>query len=430
MSLPVAPCPARVKQSYHPYILLGFYLNILPEGILSRIPPSTKHDWKNRNTELLFGYDWYLQNQSSFTILQQVFTNKKLLKANKALLRLIALKRFITQYQTRIKDRIGNTASVVVNNIRKVNKELPLQTILKYLRFPYPAYLQLKRQACRQSPLNLCRIKHPAQLLTKEIAAIKSYCADARWLHWPLSSVYCQMIRDKAAAFTISTFYKYVALLKLQRAKACHRRKNHRTGIRAQAPLQIIHADATIHRTLDNAKNYIYLVQDNYSRAILSHQVAQSCKAQYVFENLNTVKEFYLKPAGIDNCQLITDDGSENHGGMKLFTTAGDVPVFEHLIAQQDIEFSNSMIEAANKQIKYRFLYHRDIPDFEALLKFIAQAIEDYNNRPQAALNGLTPLVVLNGKRYDKAAYGQQINAAKANRMAENKRMTCCSYSF
>lgn len=420
----------REKYSYHPYFLLAFHLNILPDHQLQRILKSTRHDWKQKNTKMMFGYEWYLQHQSSFTVLQQVFTNKKLLQINKALLRVIALSRFIKKYQVRIKDNIGHVSKVVLSNISRLNKDLPLASILKSLQLSYPAYLKLKRSGCKQSLLNLCRVKHPAQLLSKEVAIIKTYCVDPRWLHWPLASVYHQLIRDNAAAFTISTFYKYASLLKLQRMKAGNRRKNHRTGIRAAAPLQILHADATIFRTLDNAKNYIYLVQDNYSKAILAHQVAQDCKAHYVFGLLTSIKQQYLQPAGIESCQLITDDGPENHGVVKTITDSKEPPLIEHFIAQLDIEYSNSMIEALHKQLKYRFLYHQSIADHKALLRFIVQAIEDYNNRPHAALNGLTPLEVLNGKRYDKENYRFQILAARTNRLTENKRTACCSYSF
>jgi hypothetical protein len=343
----------------------------------------------------------------------------------------IALSRFIKRYQTRIKDNIGNAGKVVFMNIRKANEILPVGFILKSLQLPYAAYLKIKRaNKCSQSVLNLCRIRHPAQLLSKEVAIIKSYCTDAPWQHWPLSSVYHQLIRDKAAAFTISTFYKYVSLLKLQRAKASHRRKNHHIGIRAERPLQILHADTTILRTLDNAKNYIYLVQDNYSKAILAVQIAQSCLAKYVLQNLTFVKEHYLKPAGVASCQLITDDGSENHGVVQTITNSTEAPFIKHLIAQLDIEFSNSMIEALNKQLKYRFLYHHQIADYKALLQFIKKAIEYYNNPPQAVLNGLTPLEALNGNQYDKSLYLQQIIAAKAIRIVNNKRTACCSYSF
>ena len=40
-------------------------------------------------------------------------------------------------------------------------------------------------------------------------------------------------------------------------------------------------------------------------------------------------------------------------------------PAIAHLIAQKTIAQSNSMIEAANKQIKYHFLYHKEIANFE-----------------------------------------------------------------
>jgi hypothetical protein len=88
------------------------------------------------------------------------------------------------------------------------------------------------------------------------------------------------------------------------------------------------------------------------------------------------------------------------------------------------------MIEAAHKQLKYPFLYHHSIADFKALQKFIHQAIDDYNNRPHNALNGLTPLEVLNGKQFDKTNHQQQVAAAKAARMAQNKRAVFGIYSF
>ncbi|MDR3711322.1 MAG: hypothetical protein P4L51_00780, partial [Puia sp.] len=122
------------------------------------------------------------------------------------------------------------------------------------------------------------------------------------------------MRRDGAARFTLSTFYKYVCRLHLKRARPGHRRKNHHTGIRATAPFQILHADSTVFKTLDNVKNYIYLIQDNFSRAIPGYRVEWECKAIHAFRNLQTVIREHLIPAGISSCELITDDGSENAG--------------------------------------------------------------------------------------------------------------------
>jgi putative transposase len=127
---------------------------------------------------------------------------------------------------------------------------------------------------------------------------------------------------------------------------------------------------------------------------------------------------------------LISDDGSENYGPVKDFIASSQHPAIQHLIAQKDIEFSNSMIEAANKQLKYRFLYHQHIENYEALVEYVEKAVHDYNNRPQQVLHGLTPLEVLQGQIPDPHAYANQIQQAKANRILENKKAKCCYHSF
>jgi len=420
----------RLKTSYHPYLLIAFHLNCLPEEWLEHIPRSTRHQWKQKDVSAQFGYDWYVQNRHLFRTLEQVASNKKLLRVNKALVQLIVLKRFIQRYQYRVKENRADTKRVVLTRIQKAAGIISLKTTLKCLQLPYSWYLNLRQQRCPASVLDLCYIRHPSQLLKKEVAIIESYCTDRRFIHWPRASVYHQIIRDKAAAFTISTFYKYVTLRGLQCINADKRRKNHHIGIRAQAPLKILHADTTQVTTIDNGKYSVYLVQDNFSRAILQHNTAKERKAQITSDNLEKVYENYLKPAGIGDCELITDDGSENHGPVTDWVRSSFSPVIRHLIAQRDIVFSNSMIEAANKQLKYRFLYHQQLADFDALVKYVQLAVDDYNNRPHNALNGLTPLEVLHGKTIDTIARQQQMAAAKTTRLSENKKIKCCHYSF
>jgi hypothetical protein len=245
-----------------------------------------------------------------------------------------------------------------------------------------------------------------------------------------MASVYHQIIRDRAAFFSISTFYKYISLLDLKRAAPRNRRKNHRTGIRAHVPLQILHVDSTVFRTVDNIKSYIHLVQDNFSRAILHYTVDTACKAENTFKNLEVVMQEYLTPSGVSSTLLLTDDGSENAGPVKGLTDNAAHPSITHMIAHRDVEFSNSLIEAANKQLKYRVLYHQHVPDHAALMKYVQQAVEDYNNRPHDVLNGLTPFEVRQGKIADKSDNQPQIQLAKRSRIAENKKTQCCYYSF
>jgi hypothetical protein len=88
------------------------------------------------------------------------------------------------------------------------------------------------------------------------------------------------------------------------------------------------------------------------------------------------------------------------------------------------------MVEAVNKQLKYRFLYHQHIANHTALDNYVEQAIADFNNRPHDVLDGLTPPEILNGKFFDKERWQQQMLLARTGRIIENKKNKCCSYSF
>jgi putative transposase len=126
----------------------------------------------------------------------------------------------------------------------------------------------------------------------------------------------------------------------------------------------------------------------------------------------------------------MTDDGTENFGPVQEFLQSTENPSLQHIVAQRDVEFSNSMIEVVKKNLKYRFLYHKQIPNFNSLCQYVALAIEDYNNRPHDVLNGLTPIEVLNGSKIDKYARHQEMITARTARIAKNKEQKCCSYSF
>jgi hypothetical protein len=60
------------------------------------------------------------------------------------------------------------------------------------------------------------------------------------------------------------------------------------------------------------------------------------------------------------SAMLITDGGSEFDNIMMRTALAGTG--LELKIAGKDVEFSNSMIEAVNKSLKYRHIFPRDLP--------------------------------------------------------------------
>lgn len=100
---------------------------------------------------------------------------------------------------------------------------------------------------------------------------------------------------------------------------------------------------------------------------------------------METLREVLEKYSLLDQSgSLITDNGAENHGELKkwLIATAGQ---WKQLIAQVDILQSNSMVEAANKLLKYRYLFPKPIIDTTELTQTIQQALESYNNMRTAS---------------------------------------------
>src|SRR5450631_1142929 len=122
---------------------------------------------------------------------------------------------------------------------------------------------------------------------------------------------------------------------------------------------------------------------------------------------------------------LLTDDGSENYGEVIQWITGSDAPKIRHVIAQVDIHYSNSMIEAANKQLKYRFLYHQKINNFPNLENYLSKAILDFNHRPHGVLNGLSPMEVLQGKTYNKENQNNLLSLSVQRRISENQQLKC-----
>ena len=96
------------------------------------------------------------------------------------------------------------------------------------------------------------------------------------------------------------------------------------------------------------------------------------------------------------------------------------------LTALVDIDFSNSIIESYNKLLKYRFLYLKEIPDFNALERYLPKAILEYNEvRPHFAHRYLTPKEVFDGQRVDRNKFKNQLQTARNMRLLDNKQTEC-----
>ena len=281
-------------------------------------------------------------------------------------------------------------------------------------------YYWIEEKNCQLSTIDLCRSRHPNQLLKSEVKTIKEYLLNDNFRNWSVLSVYYQALRDQTVFMGIGTWYKYARRLGIRRKffRLNHKKK---IGIRASKPLQIFHMDVTIFRPLDNTKVYIYLLIDNFSRYILGWKARREFSSSIGLEILKGSIEKY----NINfHSRLVVDGGPENEGQVSKFISTNDKMV--KLVAQKDIIQSNSMVESVNKHIKYYYLFKSELKDLKETSSYLLKSIPDYNHKPHGALFGLTPFEVLNGEIPSRDKFTEEKLEARKNRLIMNQKVECC----
>ena len=321
-----------------------------------------------------------------------------------------------------IKTIIRKHRDVIANAIENVKEFVPINSALKVFNLSRSSFEHYKNRLvyqCDDSYFNWCVKKHPNQLLTREVVVIKNYMTHEIYKHWSKSSIYLKAVTDGSLLCGISTFYKYCSLLGFQN-KPRRRKSDDYDPIKTSKPNELWCVDVTIFKTVDGMKQYIHLLIDHYSKMILGYKIKSSSSGVAIKELLQNA---YLKYKP-DKVQLLSDGGSEN-----VNTVVSDFTVsnhMKHLIAQKNVSFSNSMIEAINKIIKHQSLYHKEIPDRNRLASVFKQTVAIYNTiRPQMSLQGNTPLQTFEGKPMDFAVYSQRFPSQKAIRIQENTKSKC-----
>ena len=121
--------------------------------------------------------------------------------------------------------------------------------------------------------------------------------------------------------------------------------------------------------------------------------------------------------------QFIIDGGPENNNHrMDDYINSSGINI-QKLVALKDIPFSNSLIEAQNKLLKYRHLFKCQYQDIGALRNALNWIVPDYNDqRPHNSLKGLTPYEAYTGKTFDIEEHGDKMKQSRKNRLQKTRK--------
>jgi len=255
-----------------------------------------------------------------------------------------------------------------------------------------------------------------------EVANIKDMFLAPQYRHMPVSTlaVYAQRIGKVFAS--ASTWGKLIRERGWLRPRQRVHPAKPTVGVRATAPNEVWHIDTTILKLLDGTKAYLRAVIDNYSRKILAWAVTAQLEPTSTGQILFAASK-HLVCAG--QPVLYVDSGVEN------INSAVDAALLaaclNRVLAQVEVAFSNSMIEAFWRSLKYQWLYLNSLDTIERLRTLVAFFIEQYNTQmPHPAFSGQTPDEMYFGTAVDlPAELAAARSKARGERLAANRAMSC-----
>jgi hypothetical protein len=129
--------------------------------------------------------------------------------------------------------------------------------------------------------------------------------------------------------------------------------------------------------------------------------------------------------AGASRANVVMDSGVENLNGAvdKLF----DSSALRRVIAQIDVSFSNSLIEAWWRTLKHQWLYLHSLDDLATVRKLVAFYVAAHNEMvPHHAFQGQTPDEMYFGRGdHVPDELAQLRQAARQRRVATNRSAAC-----
>lgn len=420
------------RRSYSTEFKLLYTLGLAPDNLINKIPKRTHYNILKYDFTKVYGFA-YTHDKLDFAkriieLQEQSRFNDAVISIGKTIIDIyssanISLSNILkSSYSARFK---------VVEVIKHTKDVLGLDKACKLFHISRNTFFNWKNNnKCSDSIFNKCFKRHPYQLAKREVTQIKHILNDPKTILWPLISSYYYGLRNGLISMKSRTFYKYANKLGFKKKLPKHRHKKHVIGIRSSKPNELLHADLTIFKTLDNIKVYIYIIMDNFSRKILSYKATLKYSAQTSFECLKEAYENFILPDNsTSETKLMVDGGVEinNHKVDNYLQT--EALSVQKIVAQQDVTFSNSMIEAVNKILKYNYLFKTEIKDFDECVRYLDKFIPDYNDRYHCSLSGLSPNEVYSGVSYDKESINKRIHDAKLVRLIENRQYNCQNHN-
>ncbi len=285
----------------------------------------------------------------------------------------------------------GKDKSRLLRAIDRAHKVIDLQDILKVIGLSSARFHAWRSATvCELTDCSSCPKTHPTQVTSNEISTIREMVTSDDYRHIPTSTLAKLAQRIGRVYGSASTWYRLMRIHKWRRPRLRVHPPKPKVGIRASMPNEVWHVDMTLIRLLDGTKVYLHAVIDNFSRRILAWKTSAKFDPAITAEILNEAAEGVVVVEFEKPPQVMVDGGVENYN--ELVDTAIITLKLKRLLAQTEITYSNSMIEAWWRVLKHQWLYLNQLDSCATVTKLVTFYVEQHNKHlPHSAFKGQTP---------------------------------------
>jgi transposase InsO family protein len=242
--------------------------------------------------------------------------------------------------------------------------------------------------ACELADQPSCPGSSPQRLTPAEVSSMRELVTSPDFRHVPTGRLALLAQRLGTVFASATTWHRMTRERGWRRPRLRVHPEQPRVGVRASRPDEVWHADTTVLRLLDGTKAYIHAVIDNFSRRILAWRVADRFDPANALAVLVEAGRRVVGAATPPT--LLADQGVENvNAGVDALVESG---LLRRVLAQTEVRFSNSMIEAWWRSLKHGWLFLHPLDSVTQVRRLVEFYVVQHNARlPHSAFRGQTP---------------------------------------
>jgi hypothetical protein len=278
----------------------------------------------------------------------------------------------------------------VLHAVERGRRVLPVAAIIRVLGLSaarYHAWLRAER-GCDLTDQPSCPRSTPHRLTPEEVRTIQAFVTGQDCRHMSVRALALHAQRIGKVFAHPATWAKLIRERQWRRPRRRVYPAKPTVGVRADRPNAAWHVDCTILKLLDGSKAYVHAVIDNFSRRILAWTVEAKLSPTSTCRILvAAARTMDVNRAATD---VFMDGGSENVNG--TVDRVVDLGPFRRVLAQIDVSYSNSLIEAWWRSLRHQWLYLNALDSLATVRTLVGWYVHEHNAvLPHAAFQGQTP---------------------------------------